>query len=75
MVATLRELSISPEEQQTRAADDRFIAHNLNPASLSGWAVIGVPSGSIAIDPEGTLMIKLRKEEADLIAAKLTRSR
>ena len=59
----------SMEQHLMRAKDTRFSTLRLNFETEASWAVIGMPSGAIALDEAGRLIIKLSREEAIKIAA------
>jgi hypothetical protein len=56
------------------APDATFSATQLHQRSRFGWAVIGSPSGAIASTKDGELLLRLRKDEAEQVAAALTQT-
>lgn len=61
------------EDVILRMQDRAFSAARINFKSDAGWAVIGLPSGAVALNDENRLLLRLTRAEAEFLAAKLSR--
>lgn len=56
-----------------RHEDGDFGVMRINRQREDGWAVIGRPSGAIALGEGGELLMRLHRREAETVAADLNR--